>query len=270
MKGKMITIFIALLIISVIGGFIMLNIKLKKVEIKKIKSFSFGYSISMMINGNISYEYKCGERCLVSVKPNEVNRDDPTIVEVDEEFGKKLEELLKKYDVGKWDGFNKSDHNVLDGNSFHLSVTMEDDQNISASGYMMYPKNYRDFSSELSSLFEPLYDPDSKEKVKVKVDETEYDFLLEDNDAAKEFVNLFPFVYEEDVENYRRMNKELDVELPLDDKEWSFVNRGDVLLKDGKTLVILVDDYMESGVYTKIGHINDFPRINKQHCKIEF
>lgn len=248
----------------------MLNLKLKKVEIKKVKSFSFGYSVSMMINGNVSYNYKCGERCLVSVKPNEVNMEDPVVVEVDEEFGKKLEELLKKYEVNKWNGFDKSDLNVLDGNSFHLSVTMEDDQYISASGYMKYPKNYREFSSELSSLFEPLYNPDSKEKIKVKVYDEEYDFVLEDNEAAREFVSMFPLEYDLEVENYRRMTVELDKTLPTDDMEYYFVSRGDVLLKDGKDLVILYDGYCEDGTYTKIGHINDFPRIEKGKVNIKF
>ena len=248
----------------------MFGLKFKKVEIKKIKSFSFGYSVSMMMNGNVAYDYKCGERCLISIKPNEVNGDDPEIVEVDESFGEKIEEILKKYEVNKWDGFNKTDSRVLDGNSFHLSVSMEDNQSISASGYMMYPKDYGKFSGEIESLFEQYYKPDSKEKIKVQVYDYEYDFVLEDNEAAKEFVSMFPLEYELEVENFRRMNVDLDKELPTDDLEYYFVNRGDVLLKEGKKLVILYDGYCEDGTYTKIGHINDFPRINDGKVTIKF
>ena len=91
---RVLCIFVGLLVICLIGGLIMFGLKFKKVEIKKIKSFSFGYSVSMMMNGNVAYDYKCGERCLISIKPNEVNRDDPEIVEVDESFGEKIEEIL--------------------------------------------------------------------------------------------------------------------------------------------------------------------------------
>ncbi len=271
MKNRLVIIIIVIIVLLVLLLLYIFNGKVfKKVEIKKIKYFSFGYSTGTMINSQVNYQLTCKERCLISVKPNQVCSDDPTVVEVDEEFEKKLEDILVKYNVGSWNGFQKSDPGVLDGNSFNLSVSMEDNQHISASGYMMYPNNYREFVKEVGELFEPFYNPDSKEKTKVIVNDIECDFVLEDNEAAKEFISLFPQEYELIVEDYRRMRKELDIELPLDDKEWYYVNRGDVLLKDGKNLIILADDYMEHGLYTKIGHINEFPRINGGKYKIQF
>ena len=61
--------------------------------------------------------------------------------------------ILKKYGVGSWNGFNKRNKHVLDGNSFSLSVCMGEEE-IDASGYMRWPKNYADFTNAVRQLFD--------------------------------------------------------------------------------------------------------------------
>ena len=53
-------------------------------------------------------------------------------------------------------GFNKSDRYVLDGNSFSLSISMNNDEYVSASGYMKWPKNYKEVKEELITFFSTI------------------------------------------------------------------------------------------------------------------
>ena len=54
-------------------------------------------------------------------------------------------------------GFDKSDDNVLDGNGFYLSYFTEDNQQISASGYMKYPDGYSTFKNDIISFYEKYF-----------------------------------------------------------------------------------------------------------------
>lgn len=119
-------------------------------------SFNFFYTKGYAFNADIRYEYELKDgKYYASIKPYEVSEEDKTTKEVDKEFIIKVEEILNKYEVYKWNGFNKSDNDVLDGDSFSLSVSTEE-ETISASGYMSYPDNYLKVKNELDILFEEL------------------------------------------------------------------------------------------------------------------
>ena len=129
-------------------------------KIKDIISFRLSYSNGYMANSSIIYEYyydKEMNKYMVSVKPHLVADEDKVIVEAPSDFSDKIKNILIKYEVSKWNGFNKSNQNVLDGDDFSLSVRMQDNQNISAHGYMSWPKNYREVISEYDSLFMEIY-----------------------------------------------------------------------------------------------------------------
>ena len=132
----------------------------KIVEIDDILHLYVSYSNGYMANSSIRYSLDYDEkedRYTVSIKPYLVDDDDVLKKEVTKEFADKLKEILTKYEVAKWDGFNKSDQNVLDGDSFSFSVRMKNDVNISASGYMMWPKNYGKVIGEFDTLFMNIY-----------------------------------------------------------------------------------------------------------------
>ena len=155
MKGKVLLI----LIFSVLCVFFCLLFifkSFKKVEIKDLKHFSFGYSVGNYSDANISYTLECSDSCVAIVKKEGVKEEDASKIEVDSGFVKGLEDILRKYDVESWDGFSKSDKRVLDGYSFSLYAKMSNGDSISASGYMKWPKNYKNVRNELNKYFEKL------------------------------------------------------------------------------------------------------------------
>ena len=78
-----------------------------------------------------------------------------------EDFGKysdleRIEKVLKDNHVEKWNGFNKNDKNVLDGDSFSMSITTREGEEIDAHGYMKWPTNYGEVKTELDKIFEDI------------------------------------------------------------------------------------------------------------------
>ena len=64
--------------------------------------------------------------------------------------------LLQELELAEWDGFHKVDPGVLDGESFSLSVELEDGGAISASGSNCFPAGYGEKVSAIREFFEKL------------------------------------------------------------------------------------------------------------------
>ena len=62
--------------------------------------------------------------------------------EVDALVLEDLVRIVEENQIYQWDGYSKSDDDVLDGYGFGLAATFESGRTLSASGYMMYPKGY--------------------------------------------------------------------------------------------------------------------------------
>ena len=160
---KEIIIVIAIIIIILIGVVYMFKFN-KKIEIKNLNHFVFSYDVNNMMNGDVSYKFdKKESQYFVEIKPYEVDDDDTMVIEVNKEIQAELEKILIQYEVGKWNGFKKSDKNVLDGHSFSLAARMDEDIWIEASGYMKWPKNYREVKEKLDNLFMGIYNVNKKE-----------------------------------------------------------------------------------------------------------
>jgi hypothetical protein len=149
--------FVVILILIFVLIFVFAMHK-KEAIMTDIKSLNYSYSQGYAMNAYVRYELECKEKCILKYKPLYVPEEDFKKVEVNEEVVKELESILNKYEVYKWDGFNKSNKNVLDGDDFHFSVNLKDGTSISASGYMSWPKNYREVSDEISTLFNKLFE----------------------------------------------------------------------------------------------------------------
>ncbi len=166
MKLKYILI-IALVIIMAIGGFYYMKYRKEKVkdedlEIANIKSFYITYTNGYMMSSYTRYQLTIKDGIyMVEIKPYGVGEEDKLETEVTIDLLEEITKILKKYEVNKWDGFNKSDHNVMDGDSFSLGIWFKDNKSIHASGYMMWPDNYRNVRDEISDLFMEIY---NKEK----------------------------------------------------------------------------------------------------------
>lgn len=151
MKLKILIILI--IIISALFLFVIFKQK-KKEDIKDIKSIEFRYTNGYMINSDTYYKLECNDNCVLQIKRyGSSNKEE---YNVDNCVLKDIEKILNKYNVSSWDGFNKSDKNVLDGDSFSMNITYDNNKSIYSSGYMMYPNNYKYVKEELETLFNSL------------------------------------------------------------------------------------------------------------------
>ncbi len=58
---------------------------------------------------------------------------------------RKVAEILSGLGIEKWNGFSGSDPNILDGESFSLTIILSDGRTVEARGCNSYPKNYKEF-----------------------------------------------------------------------------------------------------------------------------
>ena len=129
----------------------------KKIDnIHDINTFRFSYTVGYHYEASIEYEVECNDKCSLKYKGEGITIENASIYEFDKDKVKELENILNKYKVGRWNGFNKSDRYVLDGNSFSLSISMNNDEYVSASGYMKWPKNYKEVKEELITFFSTI------------------------------------------------------------------------------------------------------------------
>ena len=153
------SIIITIIILIVIGILLYKHFKNKNVKIENIKRFRFNYSVGYHMNGSYAYEINYdGSHYIASIKKDGVAEEDAKMVIISKKDVKRVENVLVKYKVNKWNGFDKVDKNVLDGDSFSLYVTFDDDTSIDAHGYMRYPENYGKVKGELDSIFNEFYD----------------------------------------------------------------------------------------------------------------
>ncbi|MBQ4647990.1 MAG: hypothetical protein IJB76_02370 [Clostridia bacterium] len=127
------------------------------VKIKGVEYFHFRYTCGYFCDADQSYELcKAGDGFTAYVKPIGKPREERRKYAVNADFALKLEALLANNGVGKWNGFDKSNKMVLDGDSFALKLTNESGEKLSANGYMRWPKNYLAVKEGLEELFGTL------------------------------------------------------------------------------------------------------------------
>ena len=153
---KYIIVGIGTIILLGVVVFSLPKIKTEK-EIKDIKLFHYGTTDGMAMYDGVRYEIDYeDDKFVATIQKNGQSDEEAKRVEISKEKVKELEDILNKYEVSKWDGFKKSDKNVLDGHSFSLYIRLFDDTSIDASGYMKWPKNYSEVRGSLESYFESL------------------------------------------------------------------------------------------------------------------
>lgn len=65
-----------------------------------------------------------------------------------------LERVIAEYDLEAWDGFSGSNPNVLDGESFSLTLTCADGSTVYASGENAFPERYHDAVDDIMAILE--------------------------------------------------------------------------------------------------------------------
>ena len=161
MKEKILWIIIAILSIIVIGAIFMFGNK--KFKIESIKSLHFSYSNGYMMYAYTTYDISLEDDTYnVAIKPYGISDEEAQKVKIDKKTINKLIDILNENDVSKWNNFHETDKYVLDGDSFSFSLTANDDIDISASGYMRWPKNYGIVESTLVEILDAYYKYDSR------------------------------------------------------------------------------------------------------------
>lgn len=79
-------------------------------------------------------------------------------VVVDETVLENLGNIVSRHHLDQWNGFDKTNGMVLDGEGFSLSITLADENRITASGDNAFPKGYTDVKREICALFDALID----------------------------------------------------------------------------------------------------------------
>ena len=145
-----------ILIVGIILTVIGLVLIFKKEEVKSITNLErlhYSYSTSTMMNGYVSYDLDCKKECILKYKPDLEPEENSKDYKIDNKDIKLLEDKLTELNISSWDGFDKSDKNVMDGNSFSFSLKCKDGTRVEAHGYMKYPKDYSKVTSELVTIF---------------------------------------------------------------------------------------------------------------------
>ena len=152
LKSKGILIVIIILVVILLLAF--LFGREKPVQIGELQSFRYDYNQGYMANSNVWYTLELKDGVYTAgVKPHNVPPEDEKSFTVTEDFARDLEQILVDHEVGAWNGFDKVDKRVLDGNGFSLYITMTDGTSVDAHGYMRWPKNYTDVKAAVEALF---------------------------------------------------------------------------------------------------------------------
>lgn len=131
----------------------------KKVTMGPFTDFHFSNPGGSYMNAGYSYDAELRDgKVIVTVRLDGMPQEDARTMETDVSFMKTLEEISEKYNVKKWNGFNRSNKYVLDGYGFSLSIVMENGESLSAHGYMAWPDNFTEFSREVIAHFTWLYE----------------------------------------------------------------------------------------------------------------
>lgn len=79
----------------------------------------------------------------------QISVNDEESLPIDEETVQMLVEVIEEYNVSSWDGFDKTNENVLDGEGFSLEIGFTDGTSVKALGDNAFPEQYADAMGEM-------------------------------------------------------------------------------------------------------------------------
>ena len=126
---------------------------------EELLSFTVDNGGGMMRNAGTTFKgRRVGGKALITIRENGVAHADAPTFEADAGLLDRIAEIFARADVASWDGFSKSDPDVLDGMSFSFSATYGAGRRVNAHGYMMWPPRFGEVSSAVQELLMPLLD----------------------------------------------------------------------------------------------------------------
>ena len=108
------------------------------------------------------------------------------------------------------------------------------------------------------------------DKMKIIIDDKEYEVNLENNETVKELLKMLPLELKMNELNGNEKYVYLDNTLPTNTYNPREIKSGDVMLYGNNCLVIFYKSFNTSYSYTKIGHIDDLPSLNGNSIIVKF
>ena len=100
------------------------------------------------------------------------------------------------------------------------------------------------------------------DKMKIIIDNKEYEVNLENNETVKELLKMLPLELTMNELNGNEKYIYLDKTLPTNSYNPKEIKSGDIMLYGNNCLVIFYKSFNTSYSYTKIGHIDDLPSLD--------
>lgn len=106
--------------------------------------------------------------------------------------------------------------------------------------------------------------------MKIIIDEQEYIASLENNPTVQAFLQILPqeFIMEELNSNEKYVY--IDCHLPTKPSIPKQISAGDIMLYGDNCLVIFYKTFTTNYSYTKIGHINNLPKLGNHKLTVKF
>lgn len=113
-------------------------------------------------------------------------------------------------------------------------------------------------------------DNENMTNINVVINDKTYEAEIEDNETAQAFLNKLPKTFTMDELNGNEKYVYMDGTLPTNHFKPKHINAGDIMLYQNNCLVIFYKSFDTSYSYTKIGHINNLPTLDKDSIKVSF
>ena len=150
-------IIILLIILIIIGICLFIVLFFQKKEVDSLMELYYSVNDGRNIYGGVEYHLKGDkDEYQLESKLDGYLENDKYISKVSREEIDEILSILNTYQVSKWNGFHKVSKMVLDGKSFTFRVKSFDGEEIIATGYMKYPKNYHEVIEKITSIFEKI------------------------------------------------------------------------------------------------------------------
>jgi len=119
---------------------------------------AFSYSYGSFFGGYWDYKIVAEDNQLW-LQVTGANRWDLDVsAPIDPKHLQEIGELIDQQKIYQWNGFDKSDSQIMDGSSFTLEVLYENGETLTAHGYMKYPAHYEEGHAALVAYLKALVD----------------------------------------------------------------------------------------------------------------
>lgn len=106
--------------------------------------------------------------------------------------------------------------------------------------------------------------------IKITINNKKYNAYLEQNETAKQFINMLPQELNMNELNGNEKYINLDYNLPTNSYNPKRIEAGDIMLYGNNCLVVFYKSFDTAFSYTKIGHIDNLPNLGNKNVTIKF